>query len=80
MQLDASKDTGEDGWYLQVRKTRKQGHDQTQHEFSQSPEWATGTSPEAVFAMTKLCLEAGARESLYVTTPLETLNIARKPV
>jgi uncharacterized protein (DUF362 family) len=46
--------------------------------FANPPEWATTTSPEAVYAITKLCLDAGAKRVIICDNTLRDPEICKK--
>lgn len=46
--------------------------------FANPPEWGTGTSPQAVYAMAKLCLEAGAKRVIVCDNTLREPDICKE--
>lgn len=46
--------------------------------FANPPEWATGTSPEAVYAAVKLCLDAGAKRVVVCDNPLGAVELCKE--
>jgi hypothetical protein len=46
--------------------------------FANPPEWATTTSPEAVFIIVKLCLDAGAKRVIVCDNTLRDPDICKQ--
>lgn len=46
--------------------------------FANPPEWATGTSPEAVYIVAKLCLDAGAKRVIVCDNTLREPNLCKE--
>ena len=46
--------------------------------FANPPEWGTGTSPQAVYAMAKLCLEAGAKRVIVCDNTMREAELCKE--
>lgn len=46
--------------------------------FANPPEWGTGTSPEAVYTMAKLCLDAGAKRVIICDNTLREPDLCKE--
>jgi uncharacterized protein (DUF362 family) len=46
--------------------------------FANPPEWATTTSPESVYALTKLCLDAGAKRVIICDNTLHDTELCKQ--
>lgn len=46
--------------------------------FANPPEWGTGTSPQAVYVMAKLCLEAGAKRVIVCDNTLREPDVCKE--
>lgn len=46
--------------------------------FANPPEWGTGTSPEAVFTMAKMCIDAGAKKVIICDNTLKEPELCKE--